>query len=156
MKKEMMEKIAGLCQKYAEEFAYELVDVEIDKEPTGKYLRIYIDKDGGITLDDCEQYHRKVQPFLEKVEYDFLEVSSPGIDRPLKKEEDFTKNLGKLVEIRFYKNTQGKKMLVATLTDFQKDAIAVEDQGEEKRFLLKEIALIKPFIDMEGIEEVNL
>ena len=72
------------CQRLADSLGFELVDVSLDKEGAGKYLRIYIDKPEGITLDDCERYHRAIAPQVEDFDYDFLEVSSPGVDRPLK------------------------------------------------------------------------
>ena len=76
------------CQALADRLGFELVDVSLDKESSGKYLRIYIDNEAGITLDDCETYHRAIQPQLESYDYDFLEISSPGIDRPLKQDLD--------------------------------------------------------------------
>ncbi len=68
-----MQKITALCEKTAEKLGYELCDAALEKEPTGRYLRIYIDKDGGVTLDDCEAFHRAVQPLLEDFDYDFQE-----------------------------------------------------------------------------------
>ena len=90
-----MQKIAAICEKTAAKLGYELCDAAIEKEPTGRYLRIYIDveREGGVTLDDCEKYHRAVQPYLEDFDYDFLEVCSPGIDRPLKSKRDIEKSL---------------------------------------------------------------
>ncbi len=156
MKKTIGEKMTHQCEKLADELGFELIEVGIEKEQTGNYLRIYLDKVGGITLDDCEVYHRRIQPLMEKVEYDFLEVSSPGIDRPLKKERDFLRHLGTQIEVRFYKSIDGKKSIVATLVEYKKDEIIVETAMGLKSFLLKNIALAKPFIDLEGIEEVVL
>ena len=82
-KAELTTVVEPRCQRLADEQGLELVDVSLDKEPTGKYLRIYIDKPEGISLDDCERYHRAIQPQLESYDYDFLEVSSPGVDRRL-------------------------------------------------------------------------
>ena len=73
----------------AEAAGYELVDVCIDREPTGKYLRFYIDKAEGVSLDDCEAFHKAIRALADTVDYDFMEVSSPGIDRPLKKDREF-------------------------------------------------------------------
>ena len=80
--------IEPACQKLAEQHGFELVDVELVREGASRYLRIYIDKPDGITLNDCETYHRAVTPLVERVDYDFLEVCSPGLDRPLKKQKD--------------------------------------------------------------------
>ena len=82
------ESLTGLEAKasaIAEQMGYELVDVCMDKEPTGKYLRFYIDKEEGVSLDDCEAFHKAVRNPADSVDYDFMEVSSPGIDRPLKR-----------------------------------------------------------------------
>jgi len=76
----------------AQALSMELVEVAVQKESRGKCLCIYVDKDGGVSLDDCERYHKQIQPLLEDVDYDFLEVSSPGIDRPIKTMRDFEKN----------------------------------------------------------------
>ena len=92
---------AGLeaaCLPIAERMGYELVDVALEKEPTGKYLRFYIDKEAGVTLDDCEAFHKAVRQLADAVDYDFMEVSSPGIDRPLKKDRDFERSLGSEIE----------------------------------------------------------
>ena len=87
------------CKKLAQEQQVELVDVELAREGASRYLRIYIDKPDGITLSDCETYHRAVMPLVERVDYDFLEVCSPGIDRPLKKQKDYDAHVGDLVEV---------------------------------------------------------
>ena len=90
-----------------EELEFELVDVEYVKEGSMWYLRAYIDKPGGITVNDCEAVSRRLSDILD--EKDFiedsyvLEVSSPGLGRPLKKEKDYKRNLGKEVEIRTYR-----------------------------------------------------
>ena len=65
-----LQKIFGICEKVAKKLDYELCDAAMEKEPTGRYLRIYIDTEGGVTLDDCEKYHRAVQPLLEEFDYD--------------------------------------------------------------------------------------
>ena len=104
-----MLKITALCEKTAGKLGYELCDAAMEKEPTGRYLRIYIDKEGGVTLDDCEAFHRAVQPGLENYDYDFLEVCSPGIDRPLKTKRDVEKSIGLLVEAHLYRPIDGKK-----------------------------------------------
>ena len=87
------------CKALAEQQNVELVDVELAREGASRYLRIYIDKPDGITLSDCETYHRAVMPLVERVDYDFLEVCSPGIDRPLKKQKDYDAHVGDLVEV---------------------------------------------------------
>ena len=144
------------CLTAAEQMGFELVDVCIDKEPTGKYLRIYIDKPEGVSLDDCEAFHKTVRPWAETVDYDFMEVSSPGLDRPLKKDRDFERNLGCEIEVRLFKPMDGTKILTGTLAGFQDGVILVDTAEGRKEVPQKAAALVKPVVDMEGIEEVDL
>ncbi len=135
-----------------EEFGFELVDVEFVKEGDTKYLRTYIDKDGGITIDDCEKVARRMNDLLD--EEDFIEesyvfeVSSPGLDRPLKKEKDFIRNMGKEVEIRTYRALEGQKEFFGTLSGYTEDTVTIVTEEEEtKTFEKKEIALIRLAFD---------
>ena len=144
------------CGKIAEEMGFELVDVCIEKEPTGKYLRFYIDRPEGISLDDCEAYHKAVRALADHVDYDFMEVSSPGIDRPLKKDRDFERNLGAEIEIKLFKPVDGAKVITGTLAGLEDGEIVVETAEGEKRIPRKAAALVKPVVDMSGIEEVDL
>ena len=140
----------------AEKSGYELVDVCLDKEPTGKYLRFYIDKAEGVTLDDCEAFHKAVRPLAETVDYDFMEVSSPGIDRPLKKDRDFERNLGTEIEIKLFKPIDGMKVVTGILAGLEEGNIVL-DTGEGRTLIpRKAAALVKPVVDMEGIEDVDL
>ncbi len=151
-----MAAIESRCGKIAEQMGFELVDLAVEKEPTGKYLRFYIDKPEGITLDDCEAYHKAVRSLTDAVEYDFMEVSSPGIDRPLKKDRDFERNLGSEIEIRLFKPMDGAKILTGILAGLEDGEILLETPEGEKRIPRKAAALVKPVVDMEGIEEVDL
>ena len=151
--------LAGLesrARNIADKMGYELVDVCIDREPTGKYLRFYIDKDEGVTLDDCEAYHKAVRGTADSVDYDFMEVSSPGIDRPLKKDRDFERNLGCEIEIRLFKPMDGAKVLTGILAGLENGDILIETPEGTKQIPRKATALVKPVVDMEGIEEVDL
>ena len=139
-KSELTAVVEPKCQRLADELGYELVDVALDKEDSGKYLRIYIDKPEGVDLNDCERYHRAIQPQLESYDYDFLEISSPGIDRPLKKDRDFERSMGMKVELRLFKAIDGQK----------------EFAGEEKAFARKAASLIKPVVDMDGVQDVDM
>lgn len=87
----------------------ELVEVTLQKESRGKCLCVYVDKEGGLSLDDCERYHKRLQPMLEDVDYDIMEVSSPGADRPVKTRRDFEKHRGELVEVRLFAARDGAK-----------------------------------------------
>lgn len=156
MASELMTSVEPRCRRLAEEQGIELVDVSLDKEPAGKYLRIYIDKPEGISLDDCERYHRAIQPQLESYDYDFLEVSSPGVDRPLKKDRDFERALGTEVEVHLFKAVDGQKIFTGVLTDFDKAELVIEMNGEEKRFGRRAASLVKPVVDMDGVQDVDL
>lgn len=109
-------------EKIAEKLGYDLVDVEYIKEHGNYFLRVYIDKKGGVGLDDCQIFTEKLSNVLD--DYDpveeayYLEVSSPGLDRPLKTDRDFERNLGKEVELRFYKNFKDRKQLEGILDSF--------------------------------------
>ena len=144
------------CLGAAEKMGFELVDVCIEKEPTGRYLRIYIDKPDGVSLDDCEAFHKTVRPWAEAVDYDFMEVSSPGLDRPLKKDRDFERNLGCEIEIRLFRPADGRKVLTGILAGLKNGLILIDTPEGRKEVLRKAAALVKPVVDMEGIEEVDL
>ena len=153
------ESLAGLETKaraIAEQMGYELVDVCMDKEPTGKYLRFYIDKEEGVSLDDCEAFHKAVRTPADSVDYDFMEVSSPGIDRPLKKDRDFERNLGCEIEVKLFKPIDGTKIITGVLAGLEEGNIVI-DTGEGRMLVpRKAAALVKPVVDMEGIEDVDL
>ena len=141
------ESLAGLeakCLKAAEKMGFELVDVCIDQEPTGKYLRIYIDKPEGVSLDDCEAFHKTVRPWAESVDYDFMEVSSPGLDRPLKKDRDFERNLGCEIEIKLFKPLDGTKILTGILAGLQEGIILIDTAEGRKEVPRKAAAAALP------------
>ena len=102
-REEYEQKTEGLLLPILEKHNFELVDVEYVKEGSGWFLRAYIDKEGGITVDDCEAVAREMNPILDEMDYIdgsyTFEISSPGLGRPLKKEKDYIRNLGKDVEI---------------------------------------------------------
>lgn len=155
-KAELTQVVEPKCQRLADELGFELVDVSLDKESAGKYLRIYIDRPEGISLDDCERYHRAIQPQLESYDYDFLEVSSPGVDRPLKKDRDFERALGSEVEAKLFKALDGQKLITGVLTDYSAQELVLTVGGEEKRLSRKACAIIRPVVDMDGVESVDL
>ena len=155
-KAELTAVIVPKCRKIAERMGFELVDVALDREPGGRYLRIYIDKPAGITLDDCEAYHKEIRPLVEDYDYDFMEVSSPGIDRPLKTDRDFERNLGAEVEVHLFRALEGTKELQGVLAGWDHGEIVLDTPEGEKRIPRKDAALIRPLVDMEGIEDVDL
>ena len=154
-KAELSAVIAPKCRSVADQMGFELVEVTLDKEPTGKYLRIYIDKPEGITLDDCEKFHHAVMPLVEQYDYDFMEVSSPGIDRPLKTDRDFERSLGNEVEVHLFRMMDGAKELSGVLTGYDQECLTLETGGEEKKIPRRAASLVRPIVDMNGIEEVD-
>ncbi|NLO85437.1 MAG: ribosome maturation factor RimP [Clostridiales bacterium] len=137
--------------KVAQDLSFELVEVVLQKESRGKCLCIYIDKEDGITLDDCEHYHKAVQPLLDDIDYDFLEVSSPGIDRPIKTMRDFQKNRGQMVEVKLFAPMDGSKQFQGTLHEMDDETLTILDASEaEVSFSRKAVAIVKPVIDVEN------
>lgn len=144
------------CGALCEKMGYELVEVAFERENTGCYLRIYLDKDGGITLDDCEAYHRAIQPQLEQEEYDFLEVCSPGLDRPIRNERDAQRHLGETVEIKLYKPQNGTKLFSGVFAGMQDGAYVLETPQGMLTFDKKCVAVARPVPDLQGIQDVEL
>ena len=127
---------------------FELVDVEWVKEGPNWYLRVYIDKEGGITVDDCELVSRAFGDILDEKDYIaenyIFEVSSPGLDRPLKKEKDFARSVGKEVEVRLYKAIDKKKEFVGLLDSYDDHSVTLElEDGNTKTFEKSAVALIR-------------
>ena len=140
-------KTEGLILPILERMQFELVDVEYVKEGGIFYLRAYIDKEGGITVNDCEAVAREMNVLLD--EKDFIpdsytfEVGSPGLGRPLKKEKDYVRNMGKEVEIRTYRAINRNKEFYGLLTAYDKDSVTIDSDGEVLVFDRKDIALIR-------------
>lgn len=148
-----MLRITAICEKLAEKMHYELCDAAMEKEPTGRYLRIYIDKEGGVTLDDCEAYHRAVQPSLEAFDYDFLEVCSPGIDRPLKTARDIEKSIGLMVEARLYKPVDGRKSVQGLLLEMNEAHVLLQCGSETAELPRKAVSQVRLVPDLSALEE---
>lgn len=135
-----------------ERMNFELVDIEYVKEGDIWYLRCYIDKEGGITVNDCEDVAREMNDLLDAEDfipdsYTF-EVSSPGLGRPLKKEKDYVRNMGKNIEIRTYRMINRSKEFEGVLKAYDKDSVTIEtEDGETLAFQRNEIALIRQAID---------
>ena len=148
MKKNIATEIEKLVLPITDANNWELVDVEYVKEGGEFFLRIYIDKEGGVSLNECEVVTRTLNPILDekdpiKDNY-FLEVSSPGLDRPLKKEKDFIRYKGRDVEIKLYKPINGAKMHEGELVGLTEDNnIKVIIDNEEVEFNKKDVALIR-------------
>ena len=135
-----------------EQNKFELVDVEYVKEGGTWYLRAYIDKPGGITVDDCEVVSRALSDLLDK--HDFiedayvLEVSSPGLGRPLKKEKDFARSIGEEVDVRTFRAISHQKEFTGILRDYDKEKIVLEMEDQELLEIVRaDIALIRLSFD---------
>lgn len=131
---------------------FELVDVEYVKEGGNWYLRAYIDKPGGINVDDCEMVSRELSDILDEKDFIdeayILEVSSPGLGRPLKKEKDFKRSLGQEVDVRTYRMVDKRKEFTGILKDYDKDTVTIEmEDGSLKTFEKGDIALIRLSFD---------
>ena len=148
MRKSIEATIEEIVQPIVDAKNFEIVDIEYVKEAGEYYLRVYLDKEGGISLSDCEVVSRELSEILDKKDpikdnY-FLEVSSPGLDRPLKKDKDFERYKGRDVEIKLYKPMNGSKQFEGELVGLTEDNnIKVIIDGEEVDFTRKEVALIR-------------
>lgn len=146
------EKTEKLILPIIEENNFELVDVEYVREGGNYFLRVYIDKEGGITIDDCEVVSRSLSELLDEDDFIpdayILEVSSPGLGRPLKKEKDFDRNIGKEVEVKLYKQINKQKEYSGILVSYDTDKIELEiDEDETMEILRSNIALIRLAFD---------
>ncbi len=139
------EKIEKLIQNKIENIGYELYDVEYAKEGKNYFLRIYIDSDKGIDLNDCEKVNNEINEILDEADYIkeqyFLEVSSPGIEKVLKKDKHLKKNIGTEVNVKLFKKDESnKKEHQGILSDFNDFEIILDDELHIER---KNIAQIK-------------
>ena len=138
----------ALIMPIIEEMNFELVDVEYVKEGGTWYLRAYIDKEGGITVNDCEAVARQMNEILDAEDFIpdsyVFEVSSPGLGRPLKKEKDYIRNLDKEVEIRTYRAINKCKEFYGILKEYDADSVTIQTEEQEVlKFQKNEIALIR-------------
>lgn len=159
-KEDYEQRTETLIMPLVEENHFELVDVEYVKEASNWYLRAFIDKEGGITVDDCELISRRLSDLLDEEDFIpeayILEVSSPGLGRQLKKEKDLKRSIGEEVEIKLYKGVKkehrGKMISIKEfsgfLVSFDETSITIESEEEEKIVLQREdIAVIRLALD---------
>ena len=147
----LTDKIFELVEPTVKGLGYELYDVEYEKEYDNWVLTLFIDRPEGVSLDDCELVSNAVDPILDEADpieqaY-YLSVSSVGLDRPLKKDKDFARNLGKKVDIRLYAPLDGKKELTGTLVSYTGEELTVALQKGKKTIARKACALIRQHID---------
>ncbi len=153
-KEEYEEKTWNLLLPVLEELGMKPVDVEYVKEGGEYYLRCYIDKDGGVGITDCEAVSRAIDPLLDRENFIddayTLEVSSPGLGRPLKRPRDFDYAAGKEIELRLYKAKEGQKEFRGILKNWDKERIEIETvEGLRETFLRSDLSLIRLAYDFE-------
>lgn len=135
-RKNIVKTIMDYCEPIVEELGYDLVDLEFVKEDGSYFLRFYIGKSEGISIDDCQKVSEVVGDKLDELdpieESYYLEVSSPGLDRPLKTDKDLKRNIGKDVEINLYKSMNGKKKHVGKLLGYTDNNILIEEENSKE------------------------
>lgn len=147
-KKNIEERITEIALPIAEQNSFELVDVEFVKEGAHWYLRIYIDKQGGIAIEDCQLVSEQLSEKLDTMDpidqsY-YLEVSSPGLERPLKKDKDFVKFKGELVEVKLFQALEGKKSFEGELLGLAENKVAIKTaKGIEMFFEREKVSTVK-------------
>ena len=131
---------------------YELVDIEFVREGSNWFLRAYVDKEGGFSVNDCEKVSREFSDLLDKEDFIeesyILEISSPGLGRPLKKDKDFERSIGEEVEVKLYKAFEGQKEFSGILEAYDTETVTLGfENNTKKTFEKKNIALIRLAID---------
>ncbi|MBS7305906.1 MAG: ribosome maturation factor RimP [Lachnospiraceae bacterium] len=150
-RKDIEAKTEALLMPILDEFGFELWDVEYVKEGSEYYLRAYIDKEGGITIDDCVDVSRKLSDKLDEDDFIdseyILEVSSPGLGRTLKSDRDFTKSIGRDTDIKLYKPIDKVKEFEGILKAFDNDTLTFLIDGNERVFNKSEVASVKLHVE---------
>lgn len=156
MKVKSIEEIQNALQPTADEMQIEIVEVEF-KQGHSPALTVYIDTQTGVDLDTCEKFHRAIDLVLDDLDPTFgapytLNVSSLGLDRPLKTARDFEKCMGEKVEIKLYAPLKGKKFLEAVLVGYDENCVSVQDKNETLKLEKSKIAKICRAIDFDGLK----
>jgi len=141
------ERVETLIKSTIEEIGYDLYDVEYAKEGKNYFLRIFIDKSEGIDLQDCEKVNDAINDLLDTADYIkeqyFLEVSSPGVERTLRKDKHLEDNLGNLIEVKLFKPIEKQKLIQGILKDFNKENLTIQTKDENIEIERKNISVIK-------------
>ncbi|MCL2828106.1 MAG: ribosome maturation factor RimP [Oscillospiraceae bacterium] len=143
----IVDQITQVAAPIVREAGCELWDVEYIKEAGAWFLRVYIDREAGVSIDDCERVSRALDPKLDELDlipgqYTF-EVSSAGAERQLKRPQDFMRFMGHLVEVRLYRPAFGTKEHLGTLTAYTDGDVTLEVAGEPRQFVKNDIAMVK-------------
>ncbi len=155
MKTKSIEEIQNALQPIADEMAIEIVEIAF-KQGKSPALTVFIDVEGGVDLNTCEKFHRAIDEPLDEIDPTFgepytLNVSSPGLDRPLKTARDFQKCMGEKVEIKLFAPMKGKKLFEAKLVSYDGNCIEVEEDKEKIKIEISKIAKICRAIDFDGL-----
>ncbi len=141
------EKTEELIEPLLTQRGFELVDVEYVKEGSEYYLRVYMDKEGGITIDDCVDVSRAFNEILDREDYIsdayIFEVSSPGLDRPLKKEKDFARSIGERVLVKTYQKIDKTKEFYGILKAYDDSTVTIEGEKGDMVIDRKNISIIR-------------
>ena len=141
------EKVEGVLQKPIEDLGYQLYDVEYSKEGKDYYLRVYIDKEEGIDLNDCEKVSNAINGLLDELDYlkeaYFLEVSSPGIERTLRKDKHFQEAIGEQVIVKLFKPVEEKREWIGLLTQCDTNKIVLEIENHNLEIDRNNVAIVK-------------
>ncbi len=141
------EKVVEIARPIAERNGCELWDVEFVKEGGDRYLRVFIDKPGGVSIDDCEAVSRELDSILDEAdiiaESYIFEVSSAGLERPLKRPSDFEKFIGHKVYVSLYKQVDGRKEHTGILTGYDNGDVEIEIAGQKILFKKNDVALVR-------------
>ena len=136
-----------------ENFGVELYDIDFEKEGSDWYLRVYIDKEGGVDINDCEKVSRAFNDILDEKDYIdeayIFEVSSPGLGRQLKKDIHFEKSIGMSVDVKLFKPLDKCKEFTGILKEFDQNTVTVTVNDKDMVFVRKDIAIIKLTLDLE-------
>lgn len=145
--KNIESKVQALIENEITDLGYELYDVEYLKEGRDFYLRIYINSKNGIGIEDCEKVNNVIDPILDEKDFIkdqyFLEVSSIGLERNLRKEKHFKEAIGENIEIKLYKKINNTKTIEGKLENFENGILKIENQGEILDINIKDIASAK-------------
>ena len=146
-------KIQDLLEKIIENLGYNLYDVEYVKEGKDYILRITIDNETGINIQDCEKVNNGINDILDEADIikdqNYLEVSSPGLERVLKKENHFLSQIGKKVNVNLFKPIDKKKEFQGILKEYNSSSIVIETEENNIEFNLKDVALVKTVFDFK-------
>ena len=145
------QRVEALALPIAQSLGFSLWDVEFKKEGSAHILRILIDKEGGVSLDDCADFSHAIDPVLDKedpvpTQY-YLEVSSAGLTRQLRREEHFAKCIGRDVDVKLYKQQNGKKLITGALLSADADKLCISENGVPTEIERKNIADVHLAVD---------